>query len=256
MSRVGILHTKKDVQVWRHIPFIEGHYRLDYSFLDALFSLFFWHNETLNIWTHLLGFFLALAWMWYSLHSWLKDSESSDKLFFLLLMLSSQFQMVCSTFHHWFGCMNRTIYYLSARLDYSSIAILLPTGTSCAIHFILKCERNFMWFYSSLNILFGVGVMGFCWWPLFQTPAYQKFRAFLFSSLFLFVAFPWFHGSFLYNSLITSFPFFIQLLVVITMGIGVAVYLIRWPERTRPGSKIFSVKHNTKYYTHKHPSIS
>ncbi|GAB2289173.1 hypothetical protein Dimus_023476 [Dionaea muscipula] len=43
--------------------FILKYYRVEWTLKEALFSLFRWHNETLNIWTHLLGFalFLGLA---------------------------------------------------------------------------------------------------------------------------------------------------------------------------------------------------
>lgn len=36
--------------------FILDYYRVNWSLKQALFSLFHWHNETLNVWTHLIGF--------------------------------------------------------------------------------------------------------------------------------------------------------------------------------------------------------
>ncbi|XP_031483584.1 heptahelical transmembrane protein 1 [Nymphaea colorata] len=41
--------------------FILDHYRADYSLKQAFHSFFCWHNETLNVWTHFLGFVLFLA---------------------------------------------------------------------------------------------------------------------------------------------------------------------------------------------------
>ncbi|XVE71513.1 hypothetical protein DITRI_Ditri10aG0156700 [Diplodiscus trichospermus] len=41
--------------------FILNYYRANWSLKEALFSIFRWHNETLNVWTHFLGFFLLLG---------------------------------------------------------------------------------------------------------------------------------------------------------------------------------------------------
>lgn len=41
--------------------YILNHYRADWPLREAFFSLFRWHNESLNVWTHLLGFLLFLA---------------------------------------------------------------------------------------------------------------------------------------------------------------------------------------------------
>lgn len=38
--------------------YVVKYYRAEWPFKQALFSLFQWHNETINIWTHLLGFVL------------------------------------------------------------------------------------------------------------------------------------------------------------------------------------------------------
>uniref|UniRef100_A0A2N9FU66 Heptahelical transmembrane protein 1-like n=1 Tax=Fagus sylvatica TaxID=28930 RepID=A0A2N9FU66_FAGSY len=41
--------------------FILNYYRANWPLKEALFSIFRWHNETLNVWTHLLGFVLFLG---------------------------------------------------------------------------------------------------------------------------------------------------------------------------------------------------
>ncbi|RVW88330.1 Heptahelical transmembrane protein 3 [Vitis vinifera] len=43
--------------------YILDHYRSEWPLKDAILSVFSWHNETLNVWTHLIGFmiFAALA---------------------------------------------------------------------------------------------------------------------------------------------------------------------------------------------------
>ena len=234
------LHRKDQVQEWRRVPFIEGSYRLDFSFREAFFSIMSWHNETLNIWTHLIGWALAYWWMVHSLNTWLLEGSGQDKFLFQVIMYASQLQMLCSVSHHWYGCMQRTIYLLTARLDYSAIAILLPACTSSVIYYILYCHSFPFWTYTILNASFGIAVLGLCWWPLFQTPPFQKFRAFMFSSLGLFVAFSWIHGIYLYPELLRSCSFFYQVSVGILMGIGVCIYIARFPERSQPGFVLIS----------------
>ncbi|GAA0148916.1 G-protein coupled receptor [Lithospermum erythrorhizon] len=38
--------------------YIRDYYRCEWPLRDLLFSIFSWHNETLNIWTHLVGFII------------------------------------------------------------------------------------------------------------------------------------------------------------------------------------------------------
>ncbi|OVA03972.1 Hly-III-related [Macleaya cordata] len=45
----------------RDNEFIVGHYRSEWPLKQTLLSIFTIHNETLNVWTHLIGFFLFLA---------------------------------------------------------------------------------------------------------------------------------------------------------------------------------------------------
>ncbi|XP_061338896.1 heptahelical transmembrane protein 4-like isoform X1 [Gastrolobium bilobum] len=45
----------------RDNEYILGHYRSEWPMKQILLSIFTIHNETLNVWTHLIGFFLFLA---------------------------------------------------------------------------------------------------------------------------------------------------------------------------------------------------
>ena len=54
--------TKDDIEDYMKIDFILTGYRVNYHKpTDILKSLFLKHNETLNVWTHLIGFILFIV---------------------------------------------------------------------------------------------------------------------------------------------------------------------------------------------------
>ncbi|XP_027066200.1 heptahelical transmembrane protein 1 [Coffea arabica] len=60
-QRCGLLSFHQLPEYMKDNEFIVNYYRADWPLKEAFFSLFRWHNETLNVWTHLLGFVLFLG---------------------------------------------------------------------------------------------------------------------------------------------------------------------------------------------------
>lgn len=55
VAHIGIIEELDEDSKWN--IFIKTGYRINYStWRQILMSLFEWHNETINIWTHLVGF--------------------------------------------------------------------------------------------------------------------------------------------------------------------------------------------------------
>ncbi|KAI4371693.1 hypothetical protein MLD38_010016 [Melastoma candidum] len=61
--RYGLVSFRELPEYMKDNEFILGFYRANWPISEAFFSLFRWHNETLNVWTHLIGFlvFVGLA---------------------------------------------------------------------------------------------------------------------------------------------------------------------------------------------------
>ncbi|KAF8389139.1 hypothetical protein HHK36_025825 [Tetracentron sinense] len=60
-NRYGLVSFREVPDYMKDNEYILGYYRANWPLKEAFFSLFRWHNETLNIWTHLLGFVLFLG---------------------------------------------------------------------------------------------------------------------------------------------------------------------------------------------------
>ncbi|CAM8922462.1 hypothetical protein QQ045_022246 [Rhodiola kirilowii] len=60
-KRYELVSFKELPKYMKDNEFIVNYYRANWPLKQAFFSLFRWHNETLNVWTHLLGFFLFLG---------------------------------------------------------------------------------------------------------------------------------------------------------------------------------------------------
>ncbi|KAM5548006.1 heptahelical transmembrane protein 1 [Rosa sericea] len=60
-KRYGLMSYWELPEYMKDNEFILNYYRADWPILEALFSVFRWHNETLNVWTHLIGFVLFVG---------------------------------------------------------------------------------------------------------------------------------------------------------------------------------------------------
>jgi adiponectin receptor len=149
----------------RDNEYIRGHYRLNWPLGPTLLSLFSFHNETLNIWTHFLGFLLFLGLTIFTvrklptyvepcleqllqmpsyLHlpeefascldpSCFSGTGSEDcslkkhitRWPFFVFLGGAMFCLLSSTTCHLFSCISPHCSYLLLRLDYTGIALLI-----------------------------------------------------------------------------------------------------------------------------------
>ena len=78
------------------------------------------HNETVNIWTHFLGFFLFSALTVYIV---LTDFGDVSKWPILAHYTSTAIMMFFSSYFHLFNCQNKVLYMKLLELDYAGIGI-------------------------------------------------------------------------------------------------------------------------------------
>lgn len=112
--------TFDTIPVWRRgNPHIQHKFRLNMrSWGDVLRSLLHWHNETLNIWTHIFGLFMMAYLVHDALTDWLADADAFDRFLFLAFACGQSCQMAFSALFHSVACFTKEHHKWGARLDY------------------------------------------------------------------------------------------------------------------------------------------
>jgi len=123
-------------------------YRINFNDYKKIFkSLFMWHNDTLNIWTHLVG--ASLAVYLFVLEILKENPQNLGKFPIYSFLLGSIVMFLSSATMHLIYCKDAKTCQCSLKLDYSGIAIC---GIGKGLSFMsygLYCE-------SKLNLAYTV----------------------------------------------------------------------------------------------------
>ncbi|KAG0234635.1 hypothetical protein BGW42_006386 [Actinomortierella wolfii] len=165
---------------WQSNPYILTGYRFLSSKRQCLLSIFKIHNETCNIWTHMLGFFGLIALGYYIHMEMLKNGSMWDHGVFLLFFLAASKCLVCSTLYHTFLCHSRLpVMRCAATLDYIGIGVLITASVMATLHYGFFCDAE-RWLFMAFSL--GMGVVGCILplYPFFDLPSFRYFRIFIF----------------------------------------------------------------------------
>lgn len=173
---------------WRENKFIIYGYRFAKSHVSAITSLFYWHNETVNIWTHLLGacYLLYLGLFDYpnSNTYQIYGPSKNDHLIMYLFITSAIICLMFSVIWHSYT----NIGYLNIRskfacFDYSGITILITSSIITTEHISLKDYPNMRLMFVICSIIAGLVGIGMAWHPYFDKPESRIIRILFFVSL-------------------------------------------------------------------------
>ena len=240
----------ESLPVWlRDNEFLRNNHRPPmYSFRGCIKSMFRVHTETMNIWTHLLGFFF-FALVTLSIYCF---QDYFAQLFQEGVTISSlpwQEQvalncffagaMICllfSTFFHLFSNHSEKVYYVFSRLDYSGIAILIMGSCVPAFYYSFYCKLISLIVHISLITILGFSCVTVSLWKQFSLPKYRYLRFAVFVLFGLYGVVPtlqvWLQDG------ITSdtYPSLVGLIVMALIYMaGAFAYVLRIPERFGPG---------------------
>eukprot|EP00026_Physarum_polycephalum_P008313 Phypoly_transcript_08395.p1 GENE.Phypoly_transcript_08395~~Phypoly_transcript_08395.p1 ORF type:complete len:377 (+),score=25.48 Phypoly_transcript_08395:190-1320(+) len=226
--------------------FILHGYRVHFSFKLCMESLFRRHNETLNVWTHLVGTLCFTALMIATYAKILPSMISkripitTDYAVFAVFFFGAHAQMLFSTIYHLFSAHSASVAKWLARLDYMGICLMIVGSYYPPLYYLLRpCHPDLMRIHLSIISLLGVIGLFVVAIPKLQGPEFRVFRAIFFIIFGLYIIIPM-PQIIAVMGVRYVWPMAWRLMVMGALYIlGAAFYASRCPERCCPGKLDF-----------------
>lgn len=152
-------HGRKKVTTFDEAPkylqqnkYIRNGYRVFLDTLECVKSVFWWSNETMNIWTHLLGFAFFLGLMVYDIFVTIPAFHPSlgEKVVMISLVVAYQLTMLLSVMYHVFSAKCENTYYNCLKWDVAGIIVSFAAIFISGIHYAFACFPGWKSFYEIL----------------------------------------------------------------------------------------------------------
>lgn len=163
---------------------LSGYVRETTSFVKCLQSLFFLHNETVNIYSHLLPTFFVMLALTVYLYSYLPMYSNTlgawEKCnFFQFSLACSTCLLISSTFHT-LKSHSPSVCKTCNQLDYFGIVILITFSLNSVILFAFYNFPTIKYAFVALFSLLGAVCTVLTLHPEFATPYYRPIRSTMF----------------------------------------------------------------------------
>ncbi|KAI3446706.1 hypothetical protein Pfo_003371 [Paulownia fortunei] len=222
--------------------FITDYYRCEWPLKNVFLSVFSLHNETLNIWTHLVGFMIFLGLTVMSLTEKMTLENVVANLFGSLMALvyflgGAMGCLIFSTISHLFACHSRRFYYFFWRLDYVGISLMIVCSFFAPIYYTFSDQPYWRFLYLSSITLVGILVVITLLAPALSGGRFRSFRATLFLCMGFSGVIPATHAVILHwahPQIRGSLGY--EIAMGLLYGAGAVFYVTRIPERWKPGA--------------------
>jgi len=231
---------------------ITSGYRQKLSYTSCITSCFLLHNETVNIWSHLLGFATFL----YCLAALIVNPPQGARSFIDLLPLYTQLitYQVCllsSALFHTFSCHSEATHRTWMQTDHFGIVVALFGTYVSIIYNVFHCQQDWRNFHLSVVTVIFIVTSLVMWCPsLFAKISRPQggIPLSLFLALSLYVAIPfghwvWMNGGF--NNTTVLLRLKSMVIPFMIGGVGLCFYVSRFPEKVcKSGSfDLFGASH-------------
>ncbi|KAG0228488.1 hemolysin-III related-domain-containing protein [Mortierella sp. GBAus27b] len=219
---------------------ITGYRRATNSYRKCLRSLWYLHNESVNIWSHLLGaiaFVIIAPVAYYKILVVLDAVQWTDITVLFAFLVGAIICLTMSASFHTFCCHSEKASSQWVRCDYLGIIFLIVGSCYPAIFYGFYCHTKWQIVYISLITTLGaatiIGVMR----PKFQVPQFRWVRSVLFLALGLSGLCPIIHSIVLYGFELAQRSMALNYMFCMgaTYVFGTLIYGSRVPERFYPG---------------------
>ncbi|KAL4240114.1 Progestin and adipoQ receptor member 3 [Mactra antiquata] len=221
-------------------PFVTNGYRVSLPFTLCLKSMFIWTNETINIWSHLGGFFLFIFFMLYDNIIEIPHNGGSfaDHAIVTIGLICYQFCMLCSAGFHMFGCHSERASKRWLAVDLAGILIGVIGCYLPAVHYAFYCLSIWRDIYLiTIAVLSGL-IVFVQFHPQYFTNHWFHQRIAVYIGLVAYGVIPATHWYFLnggWSSEIVRM-FIPKVVTMYCLGmLAFAFYITKFPERFFPG---------------------
>lgn len=218
-----------------------GYRKLTNSYVGCVKTLLHAHNETVNIFSHLLGgiWFVTLFYFCFTNMN-INDFPSikwSDYIVLSTFLTCAIACLLISSFFHMVVCHSENVCKLWNRADYAGIVLLIVGSFVPTLYYSFYCHVELMTLYLSTIVILGTITLSFCILERFSLPEYRATRTLMFVLLGLFGVVPMIHACYIYGVKLLYNK--LNLDNIILMGLlyitGALIYVYRIPERWFPG---------------------
>ncbi|KAF2644958.1 HlyIII-domain-containing protein [Massarina eburnea CBS 473.64] len=234
--------------LWNDLPewqrdnhYIISGYRPDTNSYEKSFkSLGYLHNESVNIYTHLIGAVLALMGgitLYVILGPRYSSATKEDVIVFSCYFLGAIACLGMSATFHTISNHSHEVAVWGNKLDYLGIVFLIWGSFIPVLYYCFQSQPQLMKTYAAMITTLAAGTSIVSTHPKFRTPALRPFRALMFVAMGLSAVFPVIHAVRIFG--LEHLRRSIGLDWVVLQGVlyivGAAIYAARFPERTNPG---------------------
>lgn len=222
--------------------FITSGYRpASSSYAKSAASLGYLHNETVNIYSHLIGAVVAIITclvLYQTLRPRYGTATSEDLLVFGCFFLGATACLGMSATYHTISNHSQAVNKFSNKLDYLGIIFLIWGSFIPSIYYGFQEEPRLIRTYWTMITTIGAGCAAVCVAPFFAGSKWRPFRAVMFIAMGLSAVVPVIHGLNIYGA--EKMDRLIGLRWLVAQGVlyilGATLYAARIPERFRPGT--------------------